>query len=152
RQGGAPAVRVSHGFWQTHLAANPNVLGTTLRFDGQTFTIVGVLPATVGYPVGVDLWVPRELDAKLPSRSAHNWHAVGQLREGVTVEQAQAEVSALARALKTQYGEDTQMPDAAIAPLRDQMVGKVRPALLILLGASGALLLIACANVVNLLV
>ena len=152
RQGGAPAVLVSHGFWQTHLAANPNVLGTTLRFDSRTFTVVGVLPATVSYPVGVDLWVPRELDEKLPSRSAHNWHAVGRLRDGVSLAQAQAEISALARALRGQYGEDTQMVDAAIVPLRDQMVGKVRPALLILLGASGALLLIACANVVNLLV
>ena len=151
RRGGAPAVVVSHGFWQRHLAGRRDVLGGTLTFQNATHSIVGVMPAALDFPMGVELWTPRELLPRYESRTAHNWQAIGRLRDGVTLEQAQREMSAIARSVKQQQGDATWMSDVALVPLREQMVGHVRRALLLLLGASGFLLLIACANVVSLL-
>ena len=88
----------------------------------------------------------------MPSRTAHNWNVLGRLRDGVTLAQARRETSAIAKTLRQQYGDETWMYDAHLVPLRDQIVGDVRPALVVLLAASGFLLLIGCANVVNLLV
>jgi predicted permease len=150
-EGGAPAVVVSYRFWQRYLGGRRDALGTALTYSNTPFTIVGVMSPVLNYPADVDLWVPRELEAPLPSRTAHNWQVIGRLRDGVTLAQARQDMSAISRALKQQLGDDTWMVDAAVIPLREQMVGRVRPALLILLGASAVLLLIACANVVSLL-
>jgi predicted permease len=95
--------------------------------------------------------VPRELHERLPSRTAHNWHVVARLREGVPPAQARAELSGIAQRLKQLYGQDTMMTDVAVSPLRNALTSNIRPALLVLLGAVGFLLLVACANVVNLL-
>src|SRR5205814_4271094 len=128
REGAAPSVVVSHAFWQRALAGNPNaVAGGTLTVAGRAFSIVGVMPPTLDFPLGTELWVPRELEARLPSRSAHNWQVVGRLRTGVTLDQARADVGAIARTLKQQYGDQTMMSDVALVPLRDQIVGRVRP-------------------------
>jgi predicted permease len=88
---------------------------------------------------------------RLPSRTAHNWHVVARLREGVPLVQARAELSGIAQRLKQQYGQYTDMMDVAVSPLRNALTSDIRPALLVLLGAVGFLLLVACANVVNLL-
>jgi putative ABC transport system permease protein len=149
--GGPPAVLVSHRFWQRHLEGTRDFAAKTLMFDGRVHRVVGVLPASLGYPPGVDVFTPRELRERLTSRTAHNWGAVGRLREGVTLEQAQAEMSAISRRMKAEYGDDTWMVDARLVPLREQIVGRVRPALMTLLVASAFLLLISCANVGNLL-
>ncbi|MDQ3997472.1 MAG: ABC transporter permease [Gemmatimonadota bacterium] len=151
REGGPPAVMVSHRFWQQHLGATPAFGGRTLVFNGRVHRVVGVLPPHLDYPVGADLFTPRELEKRLPSRTAHNWTVIGRLRPGVPLANAQAEMSAIARRLKADMGAETDMADAALVPLHEQLVGHVRPALLVLLGASGVLLLIACANVSNLL-
>ena len=110
-----------------------------------------MLPPGFRFPFDSDIWVPRELLERLPSRTAHNWHVVARLREGVPLAQARAELSGIAQRLKQQYGQDTMMADVAVSPLRDALTSNVRPALLVLLGAVGFLLLVACANVVNLL-
>jgi putative ABC transport system permease protein len=149
--GGPPAVLVSHRFWQRHLEGTRDFAAKTLMFDGRVHRVVGVLPASLGYPPGVDVFTPRELRERLTSRTAHNWGAVGRLREGGTLEQAQAEMSAISRRMKAEYGDDTWMVDARLVPLREQIVGRVRPALMTLLVASAFLLLISCANVGNLL-
>ena len=150
--GGAPAVLVSHAFWRRYLNADPSLVGkAVLTFDRQAYTVVGVLPRTVNYPSGVDLWVPRELSERNPHRTGHNWQAIARLRDGVTLEQAQAEMSAISRGLKQELGDQTAMADAAVVPLQEQIAGHMRKPLFILLGASAVLLLIACANVVNLL-
>jgi predicted permease len=125
--------------------------GRTLIFNGRVHRVVGVLPPHLDYPVGAEIFTPRELRERLPSRTAHNWTIVGRLRPGVPLARAQAEMSAIARRLKADHGDETDMADAALVPLHEQLVGHVRPALLVLLGASGFLLLIACANVSNLL-
>jgi putative ABC transport system permease protein len=152
REGGAPAVIVSSAFWHRALEASPAALGTTLKFDDRSFRVVGVMPPTVDFPAGVDLWVPRELSAPSTFRTAHNWQVLARLRDGVTLAQARRETSAIAKTLKQQYGDETWMIDADVVPLREQLVGNVRPALVLLLAASACLLLIGCANVVNLLV
>jgi predicted permease len=152
REGGVRAVLVSERFWKRYLGSRPDLGGTTLTFEGDAYAAIGVLPANIDFPVGTDLWVAREVIPRNPYRTGHNWQALARLAPGVTLEQANREFSTLARRLKQQYGDETMMSDAIAVPLREQMVGNTRPTLLVLLAASGFLLLIACANVVNLLV
>jgi predicted permease len=152
REGGARAVLVSERFWRRYLGARAELANVTLTFENDAYPVIGVLPASLDFPTGVDLWISGELLPKSPYRTAHNWKAIARVAPGVTVEQANREISTLSRRLKQQYGEDTWMYDAVAVPLREQMVGDTRPTLLVLLAASGFLLLIACANVVNLLV
>src|SRR5204862_2038180 len=83
RVGAPPAVLVSQGFWQRVLGASPVALGTVLSFGDHAFHIVGVMPATVAVPVGVDLWIPRELSGPSPYRTGHNYQVVARLRDGV---------------------------------------------------------------------
>jgi predicted permease len=123
-----------------------------LTIEDKACSIVGVLPPGFRFPSDSDIWVPREVWwERLPSRTAHNWHVVARLREGIPLAQARAELSGIAQRLKQQYGQDTMMTDVAVSPLRNALTSNVRPALLVLLGAVGFLLLVACANVVNLL-
>jgi predicted permease len=149
---GRPAMLVSRSFWERHLSASEEAIGRTLIYDGTPFTVVGVMPPTIDFPANAEVWTPRELSAKLPSRTAHNWQVVGRLAEGVTIEQARADVSAIARRLKAQLGSDTWMTDVALVPLQEQIVGRAKGTLTVLLVGSLLLLLIACANVVNLLI
>ena len=151
-EGGTPAVVVSHGFWQRHLGASPAFEGVALNVFGGVFSVVGVMPPELSYPVGVDLWIPRELEAPNPHRTGHNSRVLGRLADGVTLAQARQEMSSISRRLKQEYGDQIDMADAALVPLREQIAGGARSTLLVLLAASGALLLIACGNVVNLLV
>ncbi|MGH7718491.1 MAG: ABC transporter permease [Gemmatimonadaceae bacterium] len=149
--GGPPAVLVSYEYWQRHLGGDPDLSKNTFTIQDRVYTVVGVLPPRFDFPEQADIWLPRGLWPKTPSRTGHNLSVVGRLKDGVTLEQAHQELSAIARRLKAQYGDDTWMADAAVVPLRDDIVGRVRPALLVMLGAAGLLLLIACANVTNLL-
>ncbi|HEY4675936.1 MAG TPA: ABC transporter permease, partial [Candidatus Angelobacter sp.] len=98
-----------------------------------------------------DIWMPRELSPFLPARSAHNWEAIARLRDGVTLAQARDDLSTIGAAIRKQYGNDVDLVGATVLPLKDALTSTVRPSLLILLGAVGFLLLVACANVMNLL-
>ena len=150
REGGSPAVLVSHGFWLRRLGGSAELSSQELSFSGRVHSVVGVMPRGFAFPPDTDVWVPRELDPVLPARTAHNWNAVARLGD-VPLERAQADVSAIARDLRATHGEDTWMIDAAVVPLHEQLVGHVRPALVVLLAAVSFLLLVASANVVNLL-
>src|SRR4051794_24218531 len=86
--GGEPAAIVGYGFWQRTLGGVPSSLGMTLRLEGRIYRIVGVMPATMDFPTGTDVWTPAELEQPTPSRTAHNWMVLGRLREGVTLAQA----------------------------------------------------------------
>jgi putative ABC transport system permease protein len=151
REGGAPAVLVSHAFWQQTLAGARDLSNRTLTFDQRTYAIVGVLPPSFRFPADAELWTARELEERYPSRTAHNWRVVGRLAPNVTLAQARDDVRGIARRLKAAHGDGTWMVDAAVSPLRDALVGSSRSVLLLLLGAVGFLLLVAAANVVNLL-
>jgi predicted permease len=116
------------------------------------FSVIGVLPPGFRYPPDVDLWLAADLEGANPSRTSHNYSAVGRLREGVTVAQAKADVSAIARRIRASSSEqgDYLLADATVVPLHESLTGRTRPALLVLLAAVGFLLLVACANVANL--
>jgi len=149
--GAAPVALLSYGYWKQYLGGIADFSTVKLNIENQPYSVTGVLPPGFQFPFDSDIWVPRELSKRLPSRSAHNWRVVGRLRDGIPPAQARAELSGIARQLKQQYGQDTMMTDVAVSPLRDALTAEVRPALLTLLGAVGFLLLVACANVANLL-
>ncbi len=149
--GAAPAALVSYSFWQQRLNGVGDLSALKLVVENKAASVIGVLPPGFHFPDNTDVWMAREISTWLPSRTAHNWKAVGRLREGVSVAQAQSDIAAIGRRLKQQYGQDIDMQDAAVLPLRDALTADVRTALLILLGAVGFLLLVACANVMNLL-
>ncbi|MFY1826003.1 ABC transporter permease [Myxococcus fulvus] len=151
QMGGAPAVVVSHGFWKRYLGTRPLPMDGTLTFEGRAYTVVGVMPESFDYPAGTQLWIPRELERRLPSRTAHNWRVVGRLADGVNLEAARAELTGIARELVGLHGQQTNMRDVAVVSLRENLVGPVRPTLYMLLGAAAFLLLVAGANVTNLL-
>jgi len=151
RVGGAPVAIVSREFWMRYLGSNPDLGTHRLLISGKSYSVVGVTPAGFSFPPDTMVWTPREQYERLTSRTAHNWQGVARLKDGVTVGQARADLSAIARRLKAQFGSDIDMIDASVRPLVDQLAAGVRPALLVLLGATGALLLLACANVAGLL-
>lgn len=149
---GAPAVGlVSYDYWRQYLGGTGDLSSVKLQLGHQSCSIIGVLPPGFRFPSDSDIWVPRELFERLPSRTAHNWQVVARLREGYSLAQARTELSAIAQRLKNQYGQDTMMTAVWVAPLQDSLTHGTRPVLLILLAAAGFLLLVACANVVNLL-
>ncbi|HEV2248203.1 MAG TPA: ABC transporter permease, partial [Terriglobia bacterium] len=154
RYGGPAVVLLSYGFWQRNFGGTPNILGKTIRLNDQPYTVTGILPAGFQIIVPVDVVVPFAPWAHgLPDD--RNWHpgitAVGRLRQGVTLERARVEMAAIAQRLAKQYPlYDTDM-GANVNGLQDTLVQNVRPALLMLLGAVGLVLLIACGNIANLL-
>jgi putative ABC transport system permease protein len=151
-EGGRPAVIVSHAFWRRYLGEDPAFGERRLVFEGQPHQVIGILPDGFAFPAGVDLWIARERFPRSPYRTGHNWRVVGRLAPQTTLAQVQVEMTALAAAMKARHGEDIQLTDVALVPLHEQLTGSVRTPLLILLGAVGFLLLVACANVANLMI
>ncbi|HEX7959287.1 MAG TPA: ABC transporter permease, partial [Terriglobales bacterium] len=151
RFGAAPVALVSYGYWQQYLGGTTDLASRKLTIEDRPGSIIGVLPPRFNFPDDAQIWMPREFYERLPSRTAHNWRVVARLRDGASVPETRAELQTIAARLKQQYGQDTMMVGVAIAPLREALTSEVRPALWILLGAVGLLLLIACANVANLL-
>ena len=141
----------SYAYWKQTLGGQTDLSSLRLRISGQPASVVGIMPPGFRFPENADVWVPREVYERYPSRTAHNWQVVGRLADGVRIKQSRPELSALARRLKQQYGQDTAMSDIAVESLRSAMTGDVHLALLVLLIASTFFLLIACANVVNLM-
>lgn len=150
RPGGVPAVVVSDAYWRARLGARRDLGAETLTFDGRAYRVVGVMPPRFDFPQHAELWTARELEPPSTSRTGHNFQVLARLAPGVTLERARAELSAISRRMKLEYGDDTWMSDSDVVPLLDQMTERVRRALYVLFGAAGVLLLIACANVSNL--
>jgi len=158
RIGAAPVALVSEGFWHRKLGSDRDVLGKALQLDGKSYTVVGVIPE------GFHLRIPsfRDSDVYVPIVHWNNSllfnrgaglgiHGIGRLKPGVTIEQAQADMDAVARGLAEAYPDADRGIGAKLVPMKQQMVGSVRPLLLVLLAAVGFVLLIACVNVANLL-
>ncbi len=152
---GAPAMIVSYGYWQQFLGAAADLSRIRLSMDGTAYPVIGVMPPGFDFPAGVAAWVPRERFGWNTSRTSHNGEGIGRLREGVTIEQARADLDTIARRIHAEYGakeiSDYFLTDAAVIPLSDELVGNVRAALLMLFGAVVLLFLVACANVAGLL-
>jgi len=153
KKGAGPTVLVSYGYWKQHLGSPQDLSRSHLKIDGTIHSVIGVLPAGFRFPADADLWYAADLDGENPSRTSHNYNAIGRLRDGVPVKQANQEISAIARRIHETSSEqgDYLLKDGMVIPLQDSITGDVRSPLLILLGAVGFLLLVACANVANLL-
>ena len=153
KKGAGPTVLVSDGYWRQQLGSPRDLSQSHLKIDGTVYSVIGVLPAGFHFPADADLWLPAGLDGPNPSRTSHNYNAVGRLRDGVTVEQADRDISAIARRIHDTSSEqgDYLLKDGMVVALQDSITGKARSPLLVLLGAVGFLLLVACANVANLL-
>ena len=145
-------VIVSHYLWQTRFGGDRHVIGRPVTLDGQPHEIVGVLPPQVAYPSRKDLWTPKVFgDRDRRMRNATYYPVVGRLKPGVTIEQARAEMAIIADRLAQTYPRTNKGVGITVQPLFSYVTGSVRPALLLLLGGVGCLLLIACANAANLM-
>ncbi len=165
KAGGGPGglkVIISHDFWKKHFGGEDSVLGRNIEFDRRQFTVIGVMPAGFQFPIQadpIDLYVTIAEDAANPDgnkplteeRGNHSLEAVARLKAGVTIEQAQADLSTIAASLEKQYRDSNSYFGVALKPLREELIGDVRTALYILFGAVLCVLLIANANVANLL-
>ncbi|MGH8597341.1 MAG: ABC transporter permease, partial [Gammaproteobacteria bacterium] len=141
---------LSQSLWRQRFGSDPNVLGQTIQLSGAPYTIIGVLPAGFSFPNEAQLWRPIQIDPTKLDRGPHYLRVVGRLKSAVTLAQAQAEMSTIASLLAQQYPETIAGHGIKLDLLRDVVVGDIGPALLVLLGAVGFVLLIACANVANL--
>ena len=152
---GPQVVVLSYGLWQSRFAGNPAIVDRTVTLDGKSYTVLGVMPQGFDFPDGASLWLPVELgfsEALRQARGERPGHrAIARLKPGVTLEQAQAELDTVATRLAQQFPGSNKNRGVGMEFLLDTQVGKVRRALWILLGAVALLLLIACANVANLL-
>ncbi|HEX8722314.1 MAG TPA: ABC transporter permease [Pyrinomonadaceae bacterium] len=153
REGAGLVAVLGHDLWQRRFGSDPDILGKTLVFNGEPYTVVGVMPEGFGFPVtGPDVLLPAQRWPNYkPARSAHNAWVIGRMRQGVTREAAEDELRGVARRLEEAYPEENRGRGVRVVGLRDELVDEIRPALLVLLGAVGLILLIACANIANLL-
>jgi putative ABC transport system permease protein len=165
RAGGGPAgfkVILSDDFWRQHFGGDPNVLGRTIELDRRLHTVIGIMPPRFQYPIQSDpvsFYVTIAEDAsttdgskpQTEERGSHSLEAIARLKPGITIEQAQADVSTVAANLEKQYPKTNSYFGVRFKPLREELIGDVRAALYVLFGAVVCVLLIANANVANLL-
>ncbi|MET0396784.1 MAG: ABC transporter permease [Longimicrobiaceae bacterium] len=152
REGAAPVVVLGEGLWRDQFGGSAEVLGSTVRLDGIPHTVVGVVPATLDVPrEDTDAWVPLALGPASSPRSLHNVTVVGRMKPGVTARAAQREMTALAARLEAENPGENHGRGVTVEPLHEALFGTVRTPLLLLLGASALVLLVACVNVANLL-
>jgi putative ABC transport system permease protein len=143
---------LGYGVWKRDFGGDRNVVGRTIRMDGASLTVVGVLPADIPLLSEAQIWLPAPMANRLMSfRLGHSLKAIGRLKPEVTLEQSQADLDAIALQLQHQYPDTNKGWWMRQRPLREVLVGPVRPALLLMWGAVGLVLLIACVNVANLL-
>jgi len=154
REGASGVVMLTYGLWKRRFGADPNILGKTMTLNARSYKVIGVLPSDFGFRRRAELYVPiaQYLSIELNDRENHpGLNVVGRLKPDVTMAAAQAEMTSIGRALAQQYPKTNGGHGVAVVEMKDDMVGHIRPTLLLLLGAVGCVLLIACANVANLL-
>jgi putative ABC transport system permease protein len=165
KPGAGRVVILSYGLWQRGFGANPNVVNQTIQLNGQNYSVVGVMPPDFGFPptfsaslggseetvLNADLWVPLTTDDLPLTRELRNLKMIGRLKPGVTMSQAQTELNTISNRLEQEYPDYNAGMETRLISLPEQVTGDVRQALLVLFGAVGLVLLIACANVANLL-
>jgi putative ABC transport system permease protein len=153
QRGAAHVVILSNAVWQRRFGGDPHIIGKSLTLNNESYSVVGVMPPRFQFPSRYDeLWVPIAFDSnESGDRSSHYLKVLGRLKPDETLVQAQADLTAIATRLQQQYPKTNTDLGAVVTPLHEQLVGDIKPFLLILLGAVGLVLLIACANVANLL-
>jgi len=150
---GSRVVILSHRVWQTRFGGDATIIGRALNLNGEAYTVVGVMRRGFQFPTPqTQLWVPIAFSAdEAAQRGSHYLEVVARMKAGVKLQQARAEMSTIAARLEKQYPEQNMRIGSVVTPLHEEVVGNIKPALLVLLGAVGFVLLIACANVANLL-
>jgi len=153
QKGATPVALVSYGYWRQYLGAAKDLSQAHLKINNAVYSVVGVLPPGFRFPTDAEVWSAADLGGENQSRTSHNYYSIGRLKDGISVEQARADISAIARRIFQSSNEqnDYLLRDASVVPLQESITGSVRLPLLILLAAVGFLLLVACANVANLL-
>ncbi len=149
--GKTDVIVLSHGMWQRRFGADPAIVGQAITLNGTPMTILGVMPAGFQIPRDAEYWTPLAFTAAKASRGGHFLAVFGRLKPGVTVQQANAELKSVSERLAAQYPDSSADESAEVVPVLDQIVGGIREPLLTLLAAVGVVVLIACANVANLL-
>jgi putative ABC transport system permease protein len=145
-------VLIGYSFWQSHFGGREDAIGKTIRMVGKTFTIIGVMPPGFRFPGESDTWIALNgLLRESASRSAHNYYVIGRLKARVKLAQAQAQMGLIGERLEKQYPDSNKDQGVAVIGMRDDLVRDVRFTLYLLLGAVSVVLLIACANMANLL-
>lgn len=150
---------ISYGFWRRRFGGDATVTGRSISVDGQLYTIVGVMAPAFQFPdivpgervIPIDIWIPLRPSPDLEQRDSFNYWAIGRLTSGTTLRTAVANMEAVAASLEQRYPATNRNRGVRMEPLQNHLSGRVRPALLILMGAVGSLLLIACANIASLL-
>ena len=144
---------ISHELWQKRFGGDAGIVNKRIVLDSKSFEVIGVMPKDLTFPQTADLWVPINFDAsdEMKVRSAHFMRPIGRLKPGVTVAQAQADTDAIAAQLEQQFPNSNKSWKLRLEPLRERLIGSSKTSLFILFGAVGFVLLIACANVANLL-
>jgi putative ABC transport system permease protein len=159
KPGAARVVTLSFGLWHRRFGGDPQIIGRKLILNGGEAMVIGVMPANFNWHVNAgsmtrkmaEMWAPWQINESMKRRGGRFASAVARLKTGVTPEQAQAEMNVIGSQLESQYNEFNANWGVNVVPLRKQFTGEIRLALLVLLGAVGMVLLIACANVANLL-
>jgi len=151
-KGANHVVLLNDAFWKTHFGGRAEALARTLELNNAPYTIIGVMPAWFRGPNDADLWVPLDMSLEnLGRRGNHNWRGIGRMKAGVTLEQARADLRTTAKRLEKQFPDSNRHVGAVVIPMREWLVGGFAVQLWIMFGAVGLVLLIACANVANLL-
>jgi predicted permease len=149
--GANKVILLSYKFWRDHFGSDPNIVGRDVTINSRPYSVVGVMPEMFRVPGWAQVWVPLGwANEERAVRNNHNYMAIARLKPGASIEQAKSELGAISTRLEQQYPEDDKGWGATAIPLREQLVGDIRPALLVLFGAVAFVLLIACANVANL--
>src|SRR5215469_3900486 len=149
--GHSNVVVLSHRFWQDHFGSRREIVGHEITLDGAHYLVAGVMPPSFRLPDFAQVWTPMAWsDQEKAIRGNHNYMVIARLKPGVDLTQAQAEMNTISGRLQQQYPTDDKGWGAVVRPLQADLVGDVRPTLLVLLGAVGFILLIACVNVTNL--
>jgi predicted permease len=152
KRGGSGAAIISYAYAARHFGKDANALGNPIRMAGKTLDIVGVMPPGFGFPDRTDIWYPANTIApETESRGGHNYRVIGRLQNGVPLGQAQAQMTAIGARLEQKYPDSNKGKSVAVTQLRDEMVSNFRLTLYVMLAAVGVVLLIACANLANML-
>lgn len=162
KDGANRVVILGHALWQSRFGSDSAIVGESLTLNNQSYTVVGIMSPNFQFPVGfgylgkvlndpVDLYVPLAATSEETGRGNYSFFAIGRLKPGVTINQAQAEMSTIEGRLEQQYPDSNSDIGISLVPTQEQTVKEIRPALLVLLGAVAFMLLIACANIANLL-
>ena len=152
RPAAARVVLLSRGLWVRRYGASPQIVGKAIRLSGEKYTVAGILPPGFDFPEPVDIWLPMDLSPeRWRQRGNHFLEVVGRLRDGVSLRDARADMAGIAKQLEREYPETNTHVGAVVIPLHDQFAGSLKLGFMVLLATVGGVLLIACANIANLL-